>query len=107
VQAGDLDQRVKLYHRALRGDGSGGATNTPSLYATVWAKVDPVRGAENKQAQRQDAVSNYIVTIRSRTDVVEGDTIVWRSRTMNVRFVHNKGPREQWLRIDADLGAPV
>jgi SPP1 family predicted phage head-tail adaptor len=105
MQAGDLDQRITLRHASLAADGHGGAVNTPTAYATVWASVKPMSGRERDKAESTEATSNYVVTVRMRDDVVEGDTIVWRGRILNVRFVRDKGPRGPWLEIEAEKGA--
>jgi SPP1 family predicted phage head-tail adaptor len=105
MPAGDLRERVSLVRKTLTDDGSGGATASESTYATVWAEVRPMSGREREQAMRQEATSNYLVRIRHRTDVVEGDIVRWGSRDLNVRFVRNAGAKPQYLDIEAELGA--
>lgn len=103
--AGKLDQRVTLAHKVRAKDGHAGSLVTFTDYATVWAEVRPLSGRERVQAQREEATANYVVTIRLREDVVEGDRISWSGRYLNVRFVAREGDRERFLKIEAELGA--
>lgn len=105
VPIGKLDQRVALQRKTRTSDGSGGATVSWSTYATVWAHVRPMRGRERENAMREEAASDYIVVIRYRSGVVEGDRIEWRDRHMNVRFVRNEGPRTSMMEIESEMGA--
>src|SRR5688572_28552997 len=104
---GKLKYRIALRRHTLTGDGMGGATESTSTYATVWASAEPMSGREREQAMREEATSNYLFTIRHRDDVVEGDIIRWQSRDYNVRFVRDAGPRPQYLVIEAEKGASV
>ena len=102
---GMLDQRVSLQRSTLVDDGAGGATMSAGEYAETWAHVHPMSGREREHAMRADSTANYLVVVRMRDDVKERDSIVWRGRTLNVRFVRNKGPRGGYLEIEAEMGA--
>lgn len=102
---GMLDQRVSLQRSTLVDDGAGGAAVSVVEYAEVWAYVHPMSGREREHAMRADSTANYLVVVRTRDDVLERDRIVWRGRTLNVRFARNKGPREEYLEIEAEMGA--
>lgn len=100
----ELDQRVAFQSRTAVRDGAGGVTDTWSTYATVWAMVRPMSGRERQNAQRPEATSDYLVVIRLRDDVFEGHRIVWRGRHLNIRFVKERGPRHNFLEIEAEKG---
>lgn len=104
---GQLDQRVELQRVTLARAGGGGQDETWATYATVWAHVRPMSGRERQQAMRNDAISDYLVVIRYRAGVLEADRIVWRDRTLNIRFLKYQGPRESFLEIEAELGVPT
>jgi SPP1 family predicted phage head-tail adaptor len=101
---GMLDQRVSLQRRTIVDDGSGGGVETWAQYAEVWAHVRPMSGREREIAQRMEAAANYLVVVRMRSDVLANDKIVWSARELNVRFVKDKGPRDGFLEIEAELG---
>lgn len=104
MSAGELDQRISLQRLTLTPDGVGGSTEAWEEYAAVWARVRPQRGRERQESERQEATREYRVKIRHRSDVLEADRIVWRERQLNIRVLHDKGPRELYLEIDAELG---
>ena len=110
VGAGDMDQRVTLQTYTFTSDGAGGQTrelaNVPSV-PTVWAKVQPVRGAERFQEERTVAVGTYLFTIRYRTDISEGDVIMWRSEPYNIRTVKRTSGRMLNLVIEAERWVSV
>lgn len=101
---GELNQRVTLESATDAEDGSGGSDETWSTYATVWAKVTPMQGREGEAGSRREATSAYVIVIRNRDDVEEGDRIGWRGRKLNVTFVRGRGVREQFMEIEATLG---
>ena len=103
-EIGQLDQRISLQHRTLTDDGAGGATEAWTEYAEVWASVRPMTGRERENAMRNEATSNYVVTVRYRSDILERDRIVWRSKELNIRFIKNAGPRPPFLDLEVEMG---
>lgn len=103
--SGELDQRVTLERKVKTRDGAGGATESWITYATVYALVRPMTGHERENAMREEAVANYLIVVRRRTDVVEGHRIGWNGRKLNVRFVKTR-MRKSFLEIEADMGVP-
>lgn len=101
---GELDQRVQLQRKSAARDGAGGGTATWTTYATVWALVRPLTGRERENAQRAEAVANYLVVIRQRTDLKESHRVLWGERALNIRFRKQRG-RSAWLEMEAELGA--
>lgn len=104
---GELNQRVAIKRKNLtRNSVTGGATAaTPSTLATVWAKVEPLRGREKMAAQREEATSDFLITIRNRDDLKEEDYFEWSGRKLNITFIRRKGLREPFLEIEATMGA--
>lgn len=69
-----LRHRVLLQRRATGADAAGQALQSWQDVATVWAAVEPIRGAEWFAAGQEQASADVRVTIRHRTDV----TSAWR-----------------------------
>lgn len=103
--AGMLDQRVGLQSLALTPDDGGGATESWTTYATVWAHVRPMSGREREQADRVEATSNYMLAVRDRSDIKEGHRVSWGDRYLNIRFVRSTGGRHSFLELECELGA--
>lgn len=102
---GELTERISLERPALSRDGAGGTDTTWSEYAEVWALVRPLSGRERQAAMREEARTDYLVVMRYRGDVLDGDRILWRGRYLNVRFRKDCGPRPLWLELEAEMGA--
>lgn len=107
VHLGELTEQIELYHRTLTDDGSGGATMTETLYATVWAHMRPMSGREQEQAMRSESRSRFLAVIRNRTDVVQTDILKWDGREFNVNFIKLRGFRGLYLEMECELGASV
>lgn len=103
-RTGELDQRIKLLRKTNTPDGIGGFTTAWNEYAELWAHVRPMSGREREQSMRTEAAAMYLVVIRQRKDVVEGDAIEWMERNLNIRFVKQRG-RAAFLEIEAEIGA--
>lgn len=102
---GKLDERISLQRATLIADGQGGQSESWTEYAEVWASVRPMKGMERQASQREEAISDYLVTVRYLDDILDSDRIVWRGRQLNIRFKRDAGPRAQYLEIEAELGA--
>lgn len=103
---GELDQRVTIERVTLTPDGAGGATESWATVATLWAKVRPLSGAERgqSQAQREEAVAEYLVVIRNRDDVRDTDRIGWGDRKLNIAFRKDRGHRADYLELVCVMG---
>lgn len=76
---GDLRERIELQRVTLVSDGQGGATETWSTYATVWAEVTPKEWGERAEASQTQAqaTATHEVTIRAGTRVSGEDRLLW------------------------------
>lgn len=104
ARIGQLDQRVTLQAKTLARAGAGGSTASWSPGTEVWAHVRPLNGRERLQAERDEASSNYEVTIRYRSGIKEGDRVLWKGRYLNIRFVRREGVRPLYLVLEAEMG---
>lgn len=102
--AGELTERVTFKREVLTADGVGGFDRTLSNICTVQALVRPMSGKEMEHSQSIQSSANYFIVIRYRSDIRENDTLEWRGRTMNIRFVKDRGPRSLWLEMNAEAG---
>lgn len=105
--AGSLNERVSVMRAARVPDGVGGFTPTNNTIATIWASVLPMSGKERDMAAQTEAPRNYRITVRRSPvslNILASDTISWRGKSMNIRFIGDTGPQAQYLTIEAEEG---
>lgn len=102
-RAGELDQRVTLRREVNTPDGQGGNVHSWQDIATVWAKVRPMSGREREHADRLNAAANYVILIRTRTDVDETCIATWNGVDFNIRFVRHE-PRARFMMLEVEKG---
>jgi SPP1 family predicted phage head-tail adaptor len=110
---GELRERVGLYDFTETDDGFGNFIQAWALAASVWARIEPLRGAERYQAAALETVVSWHIHIRRRTDITNDWRIV--KGTMNedgepigastiYRIVNilNPDERGRFLQIEAE-----
>lgn len=103
---GELDERIELQKEVFTADGIGGQTREWVKQDTVWAHVRALSGRERMHSDFLASEGGYRVVIRNRSDmdVSANWRVVWRGRTMNIRFPQYNGPRDLYLILDAEAG---
>ena len=101
---GKMDQRIALQREIATPDGIGGVTKAWSTFATVWARVAPVRGAEAVQEGRMMASELVKFTIYTRADVTELTRLVWNGTAFNVRNIPSDSPRSLHMDMIGERG---
>ena len=71
VRAGQFRQRITIQNKAGVADATGQLVATWTEFATEWARVEPLTGAERFAAQQVVPMLNYKVTIRYRADLAD------------------------------------
>lgn len=94
MQAGKLDRRIVIQTPTATRDGAGQPVKTWGLLATVWAKVEHLRGKEPFQGEQFNAQRTSVFTIRHRTDVDETMQIIFDGDTYDIQSIAEKGRRE-------------
>lgn len=106
ISAGELTERITIQGETRTPDGYGGYTVEWTDVATVWARVVPLRGREQIEAQQLGASQMYRVTIRNRA-VDPAQRIMWRGRVLNIREAPEVGSRALYKEILAEGGVAV
>lgn len=99
-----MRERVVIKVNSYAKDDLGGNIPTVTTLATVWAKVQPLRGQEMKDIGRLAAKQLYLVIIRHRTDLTTDNFIVWDGKTLNIRTIQNRDERSQFLSMECEDG---
>lgn len=98
IAAGEMRERVELQQRAAGRDSLGQPNGAWSAVATVWAKVEQLRGREWFAAGQMQAETVVRFTIRFRSDIDETFRVVWRNGAHEMTSppiqVGNNGHRE-------------
>jgi SPP1 family predicted phage head-tail adaptor len=69
INAGLLNQRILLQRPGAGIDARGQAEDAWVDVATVWARVEPMRGREYFAAAQMQATADVRITIRHRSDI--------------------------------------
>src|ERR1700722_278974 len=86
LKISDLNCPVNIYRKVLTPNGIGGFTVTYALASTVWAHIEVWRGKEGYRAERTEGLVSQRVIVRSQTAVSIDDVVVFKGRTMPVKY---------------------
>lgn len=87
MQAGKLRKRVTIQEQDVSRDDFGAEVVTWVDVATVWAAVEPLRGREFLEAQREGATVDTRIRIRGCLTVTPAMQAVWGSHTYDIQAV--------------------
>jgi SPP1 family predicted phage head-tail adaptor len=104
---GALTERVTIEQRVRTPDTGGGAAQSWTAVATVWAKVTARPRGEELESDGRRALTVFELTIRRRTDVTAAMRAVWRGQALYFRGIVDEGAHQPYLRILADDGDPL
>lgn len=82
--ASDLTQRITLQRPVATVNGLGEEVQTWEDVATVWARVQPLRGRDFFAAAQMQSSTDHRVVIRYRADVLATWRVVWRGLVLEV-----------------------
>lgn len=99
MRAGRLRHRVELQTNTPTTDAFGDPVPDWSTYATVWASVEPLEGAELVRFQQVQAETTTRVRLRHHSRLTPDDRIVHDSRTLQVLSVINRADRNIELEL--------
>lgn len=77
VKISELNKRIEFQQYSNAPDGQGGAVETWTTFATVWAKIEPVKQGERYFSQQIQPVRTHKIVIRKLVGL-----------TTKMRFVH-------------------
>lgn len=103
---GDMRHRVVLQQVVRTSDGGGGAAETWSTVAELWAAVRPISGDERVAADALSGQLTHEVWVRHRTGVTPSMRFLFGSRILDIRAVidaEGRGYRLKCLCQERDL----
>ena len=104
MKAATLRHRVSLQSAADTADGGGGASTVWSDVATLWASVEPLKGAEHLTAQQLESRLTHRVRLRHRIGVTTAMRVKFGARIFNIRAVINPAMRDRLLVLLCEEG---
>lgn len=94
MNAGKLDRRIEIKGATTAQDNAGQPIPTTTVVATVWARVEQLRGREPFQGEQFNAQQVTIFTIRYRTGIDATMSIVHDGETYGIQSIKEVGRRE-------------
>ncbi len=98
LRAGALRHRMALQAAQRVGDGGGGAIETWSDVAEVWARIAPVGGNERVLAEAITGQVTHEITIRHRSDVRPAMRFRFGARIFEIVTARDVDERRRMLR---------
>lgn len=102
VRAGQLTRRIRIERVQRTRLAGGGATEEWVPVATVWARVEPMRGLERFASDQTSSRVTHQVTIRHRSGITPQMRVVLGDRIFTVRSVLNPEERGEVLRLECE-----
>ncbi len=102
----DLRHRIVLEERVRAADGGGGATESWTPVATLWASVQQKSGGERESADRLSVGTTTEIIIRHRAGVTSHMRFRQGARLFNIRSVLDKDGRGRFLICRCEEGSP-
>ena len=100
MQAGKFDRQVNLLQYGVTIDTAGGEVVTYTQFATVWASVKDLRGANFLAAQQTTSTATTKFILRYRTDFTARDRIEWKGKQYEVIGIPIEVGRNESLEIN-------
>lgn len=104
MNAGRLHHQLTIQAATETRDAHGQAVRTWAAVATVWGRVEPLRGRELFQAQQAEARVDTRITIRRYAGLTSHHRILFGTRTFELVTVPDAGirtPSMELLAIEA------
>ena len=107
----ELDERVTIRRVTQTKDEYGTLQETITDLGPYWAIARPMSGRERGFADQTEAIADHKFVFRYGVQKAHGitssDTLLWRGVEFNIRFVKDRGPRHQYIEIDAERGVAI
>ncbi len=103
---GRLRQRLALQAATRTPDGGGGASESWTTIAQLWAEIRPTGGTESFEADAVAGRVSHEITIRYRSGVAPAMRLVSGTRRFEILAVIDIEERRRWLKclcVERDL----
>ncbi len=97
MRIAELRHKIQIQEPERTEDGGGGAEIVWRIVADVWAKVEPVSGREEVNADKRRGQISHKLTIRWRPGMGPVQRLVHGGRVLEILSVYDPGERRRWL----------
>lgn len=110
-RAGEMDQRVTIRQVTETQNEYGTLVETETDLGPFWARVRPMTGNEREASNQLEAQADYLFVFRYdvhvENNIQPDNTLLWEGYKYNIRFIKDRGPRAQYLEIEAQRGVAL
>lgn len=99
MKAGDLRHRVTIQKQTADTDSFGDEQNVWQDIATVWAAVEPLRGREFFQSQKENAETTVRIRIRYRNGITQDMRVVFGDKVYEINSIIDIDERHTELQL--------
>lgn len=99
LATGKFSERVTLEARSATRAPNGEELLSWAPIATVWARVEPLRGREWFAGGQMQSAVDYRITIRYRSGITREQRIVWQGLPLDVVSVIDVNARRETLEL--------
>lgn len=98
MRAGTLRHRIEIQQQASGQDAHGGPSGSWSTILTLWAAVEPLRGRELEESQRELTTVDTRIRVRYQGAAITTDNrAVWDGHIYDIHSVINPSHRDKQL----------
>lgn len=102
MRTGLMRRKVTIRTMTRTPDGMGGYTETPTDVTNIPARVEPLEGRELLMAQQTGMQRPHRFTMRYRTGMTGAKTLIYETRTFDIKSVMDPEEKHRELIITAD-----
>jgi len=101
LNPGELRHLITIEQPSASRSTSGEVVNTWTTFATVWAKIMPIRGREAEESRRETGKAEVRFWCRYLAGVTLGMRLVRSGRYFDITAIINIDELDKWLEISA------
>lgn len=94
---GTLNRRATIVAQTLTPDGGGGFTIAWDVVATVWARLEPIAGADRFTADKLESRVRHRIVVRRANAFAAGQRVKIGTRNFAVDALLDEGPQSPFL----------
>lgn len=102
MRTGLMRRKVTIRTMTRTPDGMGGYTETPTDITGIDARIDPLEGREQVEAMQTGMQRPHRIVIRYREAMTGAKTLVYGTRTFDIKSVVDPEERHRELHILAE-----
>ena len=96
---GTLNQRATVLAQTLTADGGGGYSASWDVVATVWARLEPLSGADRYSAGRLESRARHKITVRRSNIYAAGQRLQIGTRLFALQALLDDGAPDPLLTL--------